>query len=89
MAKKTVGSLPKRDPKKPLGYVGKNGDAMHFRRGQKKSQHSVLAKKVVGKDLLKARKAGKIILFLEGRKVKSAPSALRNRGKKRLRRRGR
>jgi hypothetical protein len=84
MAKKTVvATLKKRDKKKPLSYVDRQGNVRHFRRGQKKRQHGVLQKAVVGKDLLKARKALKIILFVKGKKVMKVKSGLGGRRRKR------
>lgn len=69
MAKKTkVATLKKkRTRKKPLCWVDKKGHVRHRKGGRKKGKGSVLVKNVVGKDLLKARKAGKIILFLRGK----------------------
>jgi len=69
MAKKTkVATLKKkRTKKKPLCYVDKKGNVRHRKGGRREGKGSVLEKNVVGKDLLKARKAGKIILFLRGK----------------------
>lgn len=91
MAKKTVvASLPKRDKKRPLAYVDKQGNVRHFRRGQKKGKHAVLAKKVVSKELLKRRRGkwskNKIMLFVKGKKVMSVRRA-RPGGRGRVRRR--
>ena len=83
MAKKTlVATLKKRDKKKPLSYVDKSGNVRHFRRGQKKRQHAILQKAVVGKDLLKQRKALKIVLYVKGRKVMKVKSGLGGRRRK-------
>jgi len=88
MAKKTVvATLKKRDKKKPLSYVDRQGNVRHFRRGQKKRQHAILQKAVVGKDLLKARKALKIVLFVKGKKVMKVKSGLGGRRKGRKARR--
>lgn len=87
MAKKTVvATLGKRDKKRPLAYIDRQGNARHFRRGQKKRQHAVLEKKCVSKELLKARKARKIILYIKGKKVMKVKSALSGR---KIRRKGR
>jgi hypothetical protein len=84
MAKKTkVATLKKRDKKKPLSYVDRQGNVRHFRRGQKKRSHAILQKGVVSKDLLKARKALKIILYVKGRNVMKVKSGLGGRRKKR------
>jgi hypothetical protein len=83
MAKKTkVATLKKRDKKKPLSYVDKQGNVRHFRRGQKKRSHAILQKAVVGKDLLKARKALKIILYVKGKSVMKVKSGLGSRRRK-------
>jgi len=85
MAKKTVvAHLDKRDKKKPLAYVDGRGNVRHFRRGQKKKQHSILAKHCVGKELLKARRDLKIILFVKGKRVMKVKSGLkRHKGRRR------
>lgn len=76
MAKKTVATLTRRDKKKPMAYVDRQGNVRHFA-PRKKS--TILQKKVVGKDLLARRRGkwskNKIILFLKGKKVMSAPRA--------------
>lgn len=93
MAKKTVvATLSKRDKKRPLAYVDKQGNVRHFRRGQRKGQHAVLAKKVVGSEMLKRRRGkwskSKVMLFVKGKKVMSVRRARPGRGR-RARRRGR
>lgn len=90
MAKKTVvATLGKRDKKRPLAYIDRAGNARHFRRGQKKRQHAILAKKVVSQELLKARRALKVVLYIKGRKVMKTKSALSNRKIRRRKGRGR
>lgn len=81
-SKKVVATLTKRDKKRPLAYVDRKGNVRHFRRGQKKGQHTVLAKNVVGKDVLSKRKKLQIILYIKGKRVMQAKSALRNRARK-------
>jgi len=91
MAKKTVvATLKKRDKKRPLAYVDKKGSVRHFRRGQRKRQHAVLAKGIVSKDLLKQRRAMKILLYVRGKKVMKVKSALsgKRRGRKARGRKG-
>lgn len=77
MAKKTVvATLTKRDKKKPMSYVDRQGNVRHFGRRQKPT---ILQKKVVGKDLLARRRGkwskNKIMLFVKGRKVMSVKRA--------------
>jgi len=94
MAKKTkVATLKKkRTRKKPLCWVDKKGHVRHRKGGRKKGKGSVLEKNVVGKDLLKDRKAGKIILFLRGKvgkklSVWKVKSGLKSKKKRKLKRR--
>jgi len=84
MARRTVvATLKKREKSLPLAYVDKQGNVRHFRRGQKKGKHKILAKKVLSKALLKERKDLKSIFFVKGTKVFKAKSGL---GKKRRKR---
>ena len=86
MARRTqVATLKRRDKKKPLAYVDKQGNVRHFRRGQKRRQHAILQKAVVGKNLLKQRKALKVIFYVKGKKVMKTKSGL---GGRRRRKRG-
>lgn len=94
MAKKTkVATLKKkRTKKKPLCWVDKKGNVRHRKGGRKKGKGSILEKKVVGKDLLKARKAGKIILFLRGKVGKTlsvwkVKNGLKNKKKRKMKKR--
>jgi len=89
MAKKTVvATLKKRDKKKPLAYVDRQGNVRHFRRGQKKRNHAILARKVVGKDLLKQRKQLKVIFYIKGKKVMKVKSGLGGRRRRKVKRKG-
>lgn len=76
MAKKTVATLARRDKKKPMAYVDRQGNVRHFA-PRKKS--TILQKKVVGKDLLARRRGkwskNKVMLFVKGKKVMTAPRA--------------
>jgi len=86
MAKRTVvATLAKRVAGKPMAYVDKKGNVVHFApKGRKKRvAKSILEKNVVGKDLLKQRKALKIVLFIKGKKVYKAKNGLRRRGGRR------
>lgn len=84
MAKKSVvATLAKRDKTRPLAYIDKQGNVRHFHRGQKKGSHKILAKSVVSKDLLKQRKARKVIFYVKGKKVMQVKSALSGRRKAR------
>lgn len=88
MAKK-VASLKKRDKKKPMAFVDKQGNVKHFSRGKKAT---ILEKKVVSKELLKKRKAkGKkgILLYVKGKAVYQTARKLRGRKKSRKARRRR
>lgn len=80
--KKKVATLKKRLKSKPFAYVDKKGNVRHFSRGKKSS---VLQKKVVGKDLLKKRRAkGKkgILLYVKGKNVMSVPRKHKGRKKR-------
>lgn len=88
-AKRVVATLTKRDKKRPLAYVDRQGNVRHFRRGQKKAKHAVLAKKVVGKDLLSKRKKMQIILYVKGKRVMQTKSALRGLARRRKSKRSR
>ena len=83
MAKKTVATLTKRDKKRPMAYVDRHGNVRHF---APRHKSTILARGVVGKDLLKRRRGkwsrDKIILFVKGRKVMSAPRAKPGRRRK-------
>lgn len=88
MAKRTVvATLKRRDSKKPLAYVDRVGNVRHFRRGQRKAQHAILEKAVVSKDLLKQRKALKVIFFVKGNRVMKTKSGLSGRRPRRASRR--
>lgn len=85
MAKKTVvATLKKRDKKRPMAFVDKRGNVRHF---SPRRKSTILAKGVVSKELLKRRRGkwskNKIILFVKGRKVMSAPRAKPGRGRRR------
>jgi len=91
MARKVVATLKKRDKRRPMAYVDKAGNVKHFSPKRKKKKfHTILAKKVVGKDVLKRRKQAKTILFVKGKKVYETKSGLgkrrKRRGRKKVRR---
>jgi len=71
MAKKTkVAALKTKRPKiKSSCWIDKKGN-VRCNKPFKKGQGSVLVKSAVGKDLVKARKAGKIVLYLKGKRGK-------------------
>jgi len=81
---KVVATLKKRDKRRPMAYVDKTGNVKHFSpRRKKKRFHTILAKKVVGKEALKRRKQAKTILYVKGKKVYETKSGLGKRRKKR------
>jgi len=91
MAKKTkVATLKKKRPmKKSQCWVDAKGN-VRCAKPRKKGKGTILAKNVVGKDLLKARKQLKILLYLKGKrgktlsvwKVKNGIKTKKKKGKK-------
>lgn len=82
MAKKTVvAHLEKRDKKRPMAYVDRKGNVVHFapRGGRRKVRKSILERGVVSKELLKARRDLKILLYVKGKKVFKVKNGLKRR----------